>query len=68
MNAIALLTSSDFGHAVGLDLDAPASFQPALTELAHRAQPDRFLLLNAGMVPGKERVLTAAGFEAAQAT
>jgi hypothetical protein len=51
-----------------LDLNAPAIYQPALTDLANRAHPIDFLLLNAGQVPGVERVLTAEGVEAAQAT
>ena len=49
-----------------LDLDTPSSVQSALAELVKRGHPVDFLLLNAGMVPGK-RVLTAAGIEAAQA-
>ena len=50
-----------------LDLDTPSSVQSALAELHKRSQPIDFLLLNAGMVPGKVRVLTAAGVEASQA-
>jgi NAD(P)-dependent dehydrogenase (short-subunit alcohol dehydrogenase family) len=50
-----------------LDLDRPSSVQSALAELVKRGQPIDFLLLNAGMVPGKKRVLTAAGVEASQA-
>src|SRR5690242_1888657 len=50
-----------------LDLDAPTSVQSALAELLRLGRPIDFLLLNAGMVPGKKRVLTAAGIEAAQA-
>jgi NADP-dependent 3-hydroxy acid dehydrogenase YdfG len=50
-----------------LDLNAPASVQSALAELVKRGRPVDFLLLNAGMVPGKKRVLIAAGVEAAQA-
>src|SRR5579871_83443 len=50
-----------------LDLDAPTSVQSALAELVRRGQPIDFLLLNAGMVPGKKRVITAAGIEASQA-
>jgi NADP-dependent 3-hydroxy acid dehydrogenase YdfG len=50
-----------------LDLNTPASVQSALAELVKRGRPVDFLLLNAGMVPGKKRVLTAAGVEAAQA-
>jgi len=50
-----------------LDLDSPSSVQSALAELVKRGQPIDFLLFNAGMVPGKKRVLTAAGIEASQA-
>ena len=50
-----------------LDLDTPSSVQSALAELVKRGRPIDFLLLNAGMVPGKARVITAAGVEAAQA-
>src|SRR5580698_9074132 len=50
-----------------LDLDAPASVQSALAALVKRGRPINFLLLNAGMVPGKKRVITAAGIEASQA-
>src|SRR5579859_6715764 len=50
-----------------LDLDSPSSVQSALAEFVKRGRPVDFLLLNAGMVPGKKRVLTAAGIEASQA-
>ncbi len=50
-----------------LDLDKPVSVQSALAELVRRGRPIDFLLLNAGMVPGKARVITAAGVEASQA-
>jgi NAD(P)-dependent dehydrogenase (short-subunit alcohol dehydrogenase family) len=50
-----------------LDLDAPTSVQSALAELVRLSRPIDFLLLNAGVIPGKKRVLTAAGIEAAQA-
>ena len=50
-----------------LDLEAPSSVEAALAELVKRGRPIDFLLLNAGMVPGKQRVLTAAGVEASQA-
>ena len=50
-----------------LDLDSPSSVQSALAELLERGQPIDFLLLNAGMVPGKERVITSARVEASQA-
>jgi NAD(P)-dependent dehydrogenase (short-subunit alcohol dehydrogenase family) len=50
-----------------LDLDAPTSIQSALAELVKRGRPVDFLLLNAGWIGGKERVLTAAGIEVTQA-
>lgn len=50
-----------------LDLDKPSSVESALTDLVKIGRPIDFLLLNAGMVPGKERVLTATGVEASQA-
>ena len=50
-----------------LDLDKPSSVQSALAELVKRGRPVDFLLLNAGVLGGKARVLTAAGVEAAQA-
>ena len=50
-----------------LDLDSPSSVQSALDELVRRGQPIDFLLLNAGLVPFKQRQLTPAGIEASQA-
>jgi NAD(P)-dependent dehydrogenase (short-subunit alcohol dehydrogenase family) len=50
-----------------LDMDAPSSAQSAVAQLVERGQPIDFLLLNAGMVPGKARVIAATGVEAAQA-
>jgi NAD(P)-dependent dehydrogenase (short-subunit alcohol dehydrogenase family) len=50
-----------------LELDTPASVQSALAALVERGRPIDLLLLNAGMVPGKARVITAAGVEASQA-
>src|ERR1017187_5391033 len=52
---------------LALDLDKPSSVQSALAELVKRGRPIDFLLLNAGMVPGKARVITAAGIEASEA-
>jgi NAD(P)-dependent dehydrogenase (short-subunit alcohol dehydrogenase family) len=52
---------------LALDLNSPTSVQCALAELIKRNQTIDFLLLNAGLIPGKQRVLTAAGIEAAQA-
>ncbi len=50
-----------------LDLGSPTSVQSALAELVKLGRPIDFLLLNAGMLGGKERVVTAEGTEAAQA-
>jgi NAD(P)-dependent dehydrogenase (short-subunit alcohol dehydrogenase family) len=50
-----------------LDLDSPSSVQSALAELVRLGMEIDFLLLNAGMVPGNKRVITAAGVEASQA-
>ena len=50
-----------------LDLDSPTSVQSALAELVRLGRPIDFLLLNAGWMRGKERVLTTAGIEATQA-
>jgi NAD(P)-dependent dehydrogenase (short-subunit alcohol dehydrogenase family) len=49
-----------------LELDTPSSVQSALTELVKLGRPIDFLLLNAGMVPGKARVITASRVEASQ--
>jgi NAD(P)-dependent dehydrogenase (short-subunit alcohol dehydrogenase family) len=50
-----------------LDLNDPANVQSAVTALVKQGRPVDFLLLNAGLVPYKQRVLTAAGVEASQA-
>ena len=50
-----------------LDLGSPTSVQSAPIELVKLGRPIDFLLLNAGMLGGKERVVTAEGIEAAQA-
>jgi NAD(P)-dependent dehydrogenase (short-subunit alcohol dehydrogenase family) len=50
-----------------LDLNSPTSVQSALAKLVRLGLPIDFLLLNAGLVPGKKRVLTAAGVEASEA-
>ena len=50
-----------------LELDTPASVQSALAELVKQGRAVDFLLLNAGLVPTKKRVITAAGVEASQA-
>ncbi len=64
---LAAETNTQVFTPLELDLDTPSSVQSALVKLVKRGQPIDFLLLNAGMVPGKKRVLTAAGVEASQA-
>ena len=50
-----------------LDLDKPVSVQSTLDEFIKRGRPIDFLLLNAGMIPGDKRVMTAEGVETSQA-
>lgn len=50
-----------------LDLNDPVNVHSAVAALVKQGRPVDFLLLNAGMVPGKARVITAAGIEASQA-
>jgi NAD(P)-dependent dehydrogenase (short-subunit alcohol dehydrogenase family) len=60
-------TKTEVFTPLELDLDAPTSVQSALAELVRLGRPIDFLLLNAGWIGGKERVLTAAGIEVTQA-
>ena len=64
---LATETNTQVFTPLELDLDRPSSVRSALAAPVKRGRPIDFLLLNAGMVPGKKRVLTAAGVEAAQA-
>src|ERR1700756_2828534 len=64
---LAAQTKTQVFTPLELELDEPTSVQSALAELVKRGQPIDFLLLNAGLVPGKKRVITAAGVEASQA-
>lgn len=64
---LAAETNKQVFTPLDLDLDKPASVQSALAELVKRGRPIDFLLLNAGMVPGKKQVVTVAGVEAAEA-
>ena len=50
-----------------LDLNRAASAKSAVAGLVKRGGPIDFLLLNAGLVPTKKRVITAEGIEASQA-
>ena len=64
---LAAETKTQLFTPLELELDEPSSVQSALAELVRLGRPIDFLLLNAGMVPGKARVLTAASVEASQA-
>ena len=64
---LAVETKKQVFTPLELDLDKPSSVQSALAGLVKRGDLIDFLLLNAGMVPGKERVITATGVEASQA-
>ena len=64
---LAAETNKQIFTPLELDLDTPSNVQSALAALVKRGKPIDFLLLNAGMVPGKKRVFTAAGVEASQA-
>ena len=64
---LAAETKTEVFTPLELDLNEPNSLQSALAVLVKRGRPIDFLLLNAGMVPGKNRELTAAGVEASQA-
>jgi len=64
---LAAETKTEAMTPLELDLNVPSSVQAALAELVKRGQQIDFLLLNAGLIGGKERVLTAAGIEATQA-
>ena len=50
-----------------LDLNDPVNVQSAVAALVRQGRPVDFLLLNAGLVPTRKRVITAAGIEASQA-
>ena len=64
---LAAETKKQIFSPLELDLDTPSSVQSAVAGLIKQGRPIDFLLLNAGMVPFKARVITAAGVEAAQA-
>jgi NAD(P)-dependent dehydrogenase (short-subunit alcohol dehydrogenase family) len=64
---LAAETKAEVFTPLELDLNEPTSVRSALAELVKLGRPIDFLLLNAGMVGGKKRVLTAAGIEATQA-
>ena len=64
---LAVETKTQVFTPLELDLSSPTSVQSAPIELVKLDRPIDFLLLNAGMLGGKKRVVTAEGIEAAQA-
>ncbi|WP_422015270.1 SDR family NAD(P)-dependent oxidoreductase [Roseateles sp.] len=64
---LAAETRSQIFTPLELELEDPSNVWKALAELSKRGQPIDLLLLNAGMVPGKKRVISATGVEASQA-
>jgi NAD(P)-dependent dehydrogenase (short-subunit alcohol dehydrogenase family) len=64
---LAAETKREIFTPLELDLNDPVNVHSAVATLVKQGRPVNFLLLNAGLVPFKQRVLTAAGVEAAQA-
>jgi NAD(P)-dependent dehydrogenase (short-subunit alcohol dehydrogenase family) len=64
---LAAVTKRQVFTPLELDLNDPVNVQSAVATLVRQGRPVDFLLLNAGLVPYKQRVLTAAGVEASQA-
>ena len=52
---------------IALDLNSSASVKKAVAGLVQRGVPIEFLLLNAGLMPGKDRVVTSENIESSQA-
>lgn len=64
---LAAETKSQICKPLELELDDPSNVWKALGTLSKHDRQFDLLLLNAGMVPGKKRVITTAGVEASQA-
>jgi NAD(P)-dependent dehydrogenase (short-subunit alcohol dehydrogenase family) len=64
---LAAETKSQVFTPLELDLNDPVNVHSAVAALVKQGRPVDFLLLNAGLVPFKQRVLTGAGVEASQA-
>jgi NAD(P)-dependent dehydrogenase (short-subunit alcohol dehydrogenase family) len=64
---LAAETKSQVFTPLELDLNDPVNVHSAVAALVKQGRPVDFLLLNAGLVPFKRRVLTGAGVEASQA-
>jgi NAD(P)-dependent dehydrogenase (short-subunit alcohol dehydrogenase family) len=64
---LAVETKSQVFTPLELDLNTPSSVQSAIAESVKGGRLINFLLLNAGWIGGKERILTATGVETTQA-
>ncbi len=64
---LAVETKTQVFTPMELELDKPSSVQSVLAKLVKRGRPVDLLLLNAGIMGRKDRVLTAAGIEVSQA-
>ena len=64
---LAAETKTQIFTPLELDLNDPANVHSAVAALVKQGRSVDFLLLNAGLVPFKQRELTAAGVEASQA-
>ena len=67
VNKLKAETGTQNFTGIALDLNSSASVKKALAVLVKQGAPIDFLLLNAGMMPGKERVVTSENIEASQA-
>jgi len=67
VNGLKAETGTQNFTGIALDLNSSASVKKAVAALVKRADPIDFLLLNAGMMPGKKRVVTSENIEASQA-
>jgi NAD(P)-dependent dehydrogenase (short-subunit alcohol dehydrogenase family) len=67
VNRLKAETGTQNFTGIALDLNSSASVKKALAALVKRGVPIDFLLLNAGLMPGKERAVTSENIEASQA-
>ncbi|CDZ77264.1 Serine 3-dehydrogenase [Legionella massiliensis] len=67
VNRLKAETGTQNFTGIALDLNFSTSVKKALAVLVKRGAPIDFLLLNAGLMPGKERVVTSENIESSQA-
>jgi len=67
VNRLKAETGTQNFTGIALDLNSSASVKKAVAELVGRGVPIDFLILNAGLMPGKERVVTSENIELSQA-